>query len=219
MVRPHVVTHVMASVDGRLEGFAPDIGLYYELAGQLPHDAVLTGSGTMVAAAGDQGIDLAGEDEPAFDDRGEAIDGPLMVVVDSSGRLTRFDWLRAAGLWSDFLVWGSAATPESHRARLDRAGVAFESHGAERVDFAEALTALARDHGVERVRVDSGRGLNSVLLAAGLVDEVSLLVAPCLVGHGPTFLDAEGGATPIDLDLVSATPQPNGHVWLRYRLA
>ena len=33
------------------------------------------------------------------------------------------------------------------------------------------------------VRVDSGGGLNGALLQAGPVDEVSLLVHPCLVGR------------------------------------
>ena len=58
--------------------------------------------------------------------------------------------------------------------------------GTGRVDLAGALRVLGARPGVEVVRVDSGGALTGALLAAGLVDEVSLLVHPCAVGpaHG-----------------------------------
>src|SRR5690349_20135202 len=62
MTRPRVTIHNTASVDGKVTGFPVDLGLYYEIAGRVLHDAVLTGSGTLLAAAAAQGIDLTGED-------------------------------------------------------------------------------------------------------------------------------------------------------------
>ena len=62
MDRPRVVIHSLVSLEGRLDGFPADVGLYYELASRLPHQAVLTGSGTMLAAAASEGIDLSEED-------------------------------------------------------------------------------------------------------------------------------------------------------------
>ena len=56
MDRPRVIIHNLISLDGRLDGFPADAGLYYEMASRLPHQAVLTGSGTMLAAAA-AGID------------------------------------------------------------------------------------------------------------------------------------------------------------------
>ena len=58
MDRPRVIIHNLVSLEGRLDGFPADAGLYYELASRLPHQAVLTGSGTMLAAAASEGIDL-----------------------------------------------------------------------------------------------------------------------------------------------------------------
>lgn len=58
--RPRVTVHTLLSVDGRLDGFEADLGLYYELAAALPQQAVLTGSGTMLAAAAAQGVALSG---------------------------------------------------------------------------------------------------------------------------------------------------------------
>ena len=51
MNRPRVIIHNLISLDGHLDGFPADAGLYYEIASWLPHQAVLTGSGTMPAAA------------------------------------------------------------------------------------------------------------------------------------------------------------------------
>ena len=60
MDRPTVIIHNTISLDGRLTGFPVDVGLYYQLAAGIPHDAVLSGSGTMLAAARDHGVDLSG---------------------------------------------------------------------------------------------------------------------------------------------------------------
>lgn len=76
------------------------MGLYYELVGRLPHQAVLTGSTTILAAAASQCVDTSGEDtEPppgtqAPPSPAGPAPQPLLVVVDGLGRLTRFAWLR-----------------------------------------------------------------------------------------------------------------------------
>lgn len=218
MDRPHVVTHSLLSVDGKVEGFPAAVGRYYELAAELPHDAVLSGSGTMVAAAADAGVDLGQDDEVGEPvEAGASADGkPLLVVVDSGGRLTRFDWLRSAGLWSGLRVVGSDRTSRAHRERLRAAGVAFDAVGDDRVDLADALEHLRAECGVDAVRVDAGPGLNEALLGAGLLDEVSVLLAPYLVGSGRGLVDGFVGSTAQPLELNSVQAQPDGHVWLRY---
>ena len=127
MPRPRVVTHTLISVDSRLDGFPPDVGRYCELAARLPHDAVLAGSGTMVAAAEHAGVDLTTEDRAVRSgaNTANAASGmPLLVLVDSRGRLTRFDWLRESGLFGEVLVLGSAAMPQAHHDRLRAVGAA-----------------------------------------------------------------------------------------------
>jgi 2,5-diamino-6-(ribosylamino)-4(3H)-pyrimidinone 5'-phosphate reductase len=219
--RPHVTIHSLASLDGRLDGFPPDQGLYYELAAAIPHQAVLSGSGTMLAAAVAEGIDLdADGPEGAPAATPVATDLPWLVVVDSRGQLTRLAWLRSAPFWRDVLILCSDTTPPAHLDRLTRAGVTYEVVGADRVDLASALTVLAERYGVEHVRVDAGPALNAALLDAGLVDEVSVVVAPWLVGSA--------GARPLHLAL--QLPEAAGlrltavetlrddHVWLRYEV-
>lgn len=223
MQRPHVIVHAMLSVDGRLDHFAGDVGLYYEVAGGLPHDAVLSGSATFLAAAAEHGVDLTGEDPiPADGPVAPAgpPDAPLLVIVDSGGRLTRFDWLVEVPYWRGILVACSAATPAGHLDLLERHAIPSVVAGEERVDLGGLLELLAAGHGVKRVRVDSGGTLNGALLRAGLVDEISLLVAPYAVGgQSPSGLfvaDDLVDGEPVRLELLGLERRRGDTVWLRY---
>jgi 2,5-diamino-6-(ribosylamino)-4(3H)-pyrimidinone 5'-phosphate reductase len=69
------------------------------------------------------------------------------------------------------------------------------------------------------VLVDSGGTLNGALLRAGLVDEVSLLVHPCLVDGPLTAMvrpAADGGAGTVGLRLTTVQQLAGDVIWLRY---
>jgi riboflavin biosynthesis pyrimidine reductase len=53
------------------------------------------------------------------------------------------------------------------------------------------------------------------LLAAGVVDELRLVVAPNIVGSGRRLLD---GLPPMRLEPIDATASPTGSLLLAYRL-
>jgi riboflavin biosynthesis pyrimidine reductase len=72
---------------------------------------------------------------------------------------------------------------------------------------------------VNAVKVDAGGTLNGRLLDAGLVDELSVIVAPH-VADGRTdppvrLLDATAAR---DLTLLGSQPLRDGHLWLRYAI-
>lgn len=222
MSRPRVTVHLMTSVDGRTDHFAGDEGLYYEIAARIPQDAVLSGSATFVGGARMQGVDLEGEDALPADCVAPEFSGspetPLLVLVDSRGQLTRFDWLRAIPYWRGLLVACSASTPAAHLELLDRHRVEYVVVGEDRVDLGALLETLA-DRGVADVRVDSGGVLNGALLRAGLVDEISLILAPYAVGgRTPASLfvadDLAGDVS--RLELLAVERLRGDMVWLRY---
>ncbi|MEU4426067.1 RibD family protein [Actinoplanes sp. NPDC024001] len=209
-MRPRVVIHNSVSVDGQLTGFPVDLALHYEIAGSIPADAILTGSGTMLAAAAEQGADLSGSDpEPPQPVPGD--ERPLLVIVDGRGRLTRLDWLRAAPHWRDIVILCCAATPHEHRARRV---VTPGDH----VDLAAGLGHLRSAYGVSTVKVDAGGTLNGRLLDAGLVDELSVIVAPHVAdgraGPRVRLLERAGAQR---LRLTAAQPLRDDHLWVRYR--
>lgn len=221
MDRPRVTIHNLISLDGRLDGFPADVGLYYELAGTVPQDAVLSTSTTLLAAAAADGIEMTGEDAvtgiPLHDHR-----LPWLVIVDSRGQLVRLDWLRGQPYWRDVLMLCSATTPAEHLDRLRRCQVTHLVTGTDRVDLAEALHHLAGRFGIAAVRVDAGGTLNGILLRAGLVDELSVVIAPHLVGsadaHARHLVDGLAAPHPATLTPIGVEQLRDGHVWLRYRV-
>jgi 2,5-diamino-6-(ribosylamino)-4(3H)-pyrimidinone 5'-phosphate reductase len=203
--RPHVVVHVAVSLDGATTGFAPDVGRFYELARTWREDVTLAGADTILAQEGA----LATAPRP-----GPAADRPLLAVVDGQARVREWDALRECGHWSEVIALRSFATPARGRGARVRALVA----GTERVDLAAVLEALAEAQGAQVVRVDSGGALIGALLARRLVDELSLLVHPCVVGatnhrwHGSAPLWA------VALEHLASERLEDGLVWLRYRV-
>lgn len=130
------------------------------------------------------GIGTVRHDDPQLNVRGvDELDAgfrpPLKVVVDS-----RLELSPEARLLRDGRVLVAAALDD--RARAD----ALARRGAEvlllpgaqgRVDLPSLLAELAR-RGVNEVHAEAGFGLSGALLAAGLVDELLLYLAPCLIG-------------------------------------
>ena len=214
-MRPHVTIHVMMSVDGRLDGLTENLGLYYELAGTIGADAILSSSNTMLAAYPDP-VDTPQETRERYSEQ-------LLAVVDSRGRIPNWRRIRSEPWWGDCVVICSTSTATEYVAYLEEVGIPRIVAGRERADLGLALEQLATEHGVKRIRVDSGGTLNGVLLRQGLVDEVSVLVEPRLVGGVSSRsifiaedLASDEDALPAVLSEVRSLE--GGYVWLRYTL-
>jgi 2,5-diamino-6-(ribosylamino)-4(3H)-pyrimidinone 5'-phosphate reductase len=92
-------------------------------------------------------------------------------------------------------------------------------HGTQRVDLAETIPAL-HDAGVRRLMVEGGSTLVAALLAAGLVDEVQLAIAPLVFGGetAPTPVGGPGRLSDdaIQLSLAGVEQDADDDVILRY---
>jgi 2,5-diamino-6-(ribosylamino)-4(3H)-pyrimidinone 5'-phosphate reductase len=219
-VRPRVIVHNAVSVDGRVDLFEADVGVYYELASRWGEDATLVGADTLLAATPNDAAEEPAEPASAAPEP----DGrPLLAVVDGRGRVDSWPYLLRAGPWRTGVALCAKATPSGHLASLEALGIERLVAGAERVDLAAALEWLAARHGVRTLRVDSGGTLNGALLRAGLVDEVSVLVHPALVGGtSPRSLYRAGDLRTADgivsLSLEAVERLAGDLVWLRYRV-
>jgi 2,5-diamino-6-(ribosylamino)-4(3H)-pyrimidinone 5'-phosphate reductase len=217
---PRVIVYNAVSIDGRIDCFTPDIGQFYGLAGHWQEDATLAGSETIVQAERE-----APEDEPPASAPGKPADDhrPLLAIVDSRGRVRRWHFWRTQEYWRDVVALCSHATPRDHLAGLTKLQVPYIVAGEDRVDLRAALEELATRFAVRTVRVDSGGTLNGALLRAGLVDEVSVLLHPCLVGgmtprslfRAPDLATSEGV---IPLKLTHLERLENDLLWLRYEV-
>ena len=174
--RPWVRMKIAASLDGRT---ALANGVSQWITGAAARRdghrwraracAILTGIGTVLA------------DDPQLTVRGvRTTRQPRRIVVDRA--LETPPGARVLG--ADALI--VTASPDEPRA------AALRSRGAEvlslpdvqgRIDLLALMAELGRRE-INEVHVEGGAGLNGALLDAGLVDELLVYVAPCVLGDG-----------------------------------
>ncbi len=220
---PYVVIHNEMSLDARMDGLDVDMGRFYTLAGTWREDCTLVGSETLLAGMPELGDPAEPGAEPSG---GRAADGgaspgaPLLAAVDSRGRLPGLGRLRDQPYWRDVIALCSECTPAEYLESLRDAGISAIVIGAEHVDLRAALEALADEHGVKTVRVDAGGALVGALLRRGLVNEVSVIVEPRLVGgESHRWLVRAPDARPgdaVSLALRDLQRLDDDALWLRY---
>lgn len=220
---PRVIIHIATSLDGRITNFPADLEVYYSLAATWNPDTILFGSETVIAAAQENPeLEVPMEHEEMFRPAAGAKDTrPLLVIADSRGRVHCWDAIRRWPYMRDLLAFCSSATPEEYFSYLEKQKIAAIVAGNDRIDMREALEKLNHQYGVETVRVDSGGTLNGVLLAAGVVDEVSVLIHPFLAGGraDPTMFDPIKAGFPnlcVPLVHIGTEVVGNGLIWARY---
>ena len=131
--------------------------------------AIVTGIGTVLA------------DDPQFNVREvDTPRQPLKVVVDSRLELgVQARLFDGGGLV--LVATASAENPHAGALRERGAEILCLADASGRVDLAVLWEELAR-RGLNEVHVEGGARLSGALLAAGLVDELLIYLAPCVVG-------------------------------------
>lgn len=140
------------------------------------------------------------------------------IAIDRSGTL-HFD---KGELFGDHIVvLLGHDVPDSHLAELAQDGVSYLLSDTEEMNIGAMLETLNRELGITRILLEGGAGTNGALLAAGLVDEISLVVAPALDARKGADrvieFGEEGLAGKVELSLLACTPLPHGAVHLRYK--
>lgn len=72
------------------------------------------------------------------------------------------------------------------------------------IDFTDVFKRFKRDYGINRVTIQTGGTLNASLLRAKLIDRVSIVVAPCLIGgkNTPALISGESLHTEKELSKI-----------------
>lgn len=202
MNKPYIVCHMMTSVDGRIDcamtEHLPGVQEYYDTLDAL--DAPTRISGRVTA---ELEMALPGKFEAktaealgkeAFSKAADA-EG-YEIVVDTHGTLL---WGESAEDERPLLILTSEQVSKEYLAYLNGKHISWIACGKEHVDLKRACE----------------------ILAAGLLDEVSILIGAGIDGRGgmqSVFdgLPMERGVTP--LKLTSVQQYGSGAVWLRYNV-
>jgi riboflavin biosynthesis pyrimidine reductase len=146
------------------------------------------------------------------------------IALDPAGKLY---WARNE-IGGDHLitVLTERVSPD-YLAHLRTAGISYMFGGRDRIDLPMVLDKLASAFPIKTLLLEGGGKINGSMLQAGLVDEVSLLVAPIAdgtIGTASVFDverqpdrqgTAHGGHR---LALVAVERCAEGVLWIRYRV-
>jgi len=228
-MKPHVICHMMVSLDGRIHPSrwteSPDgdrqawTAVYEDVHGQLGGDAWLVGRVTMAEMSKGTPHPPASHGEvtrPHHFARRDA--GTYAIAFDRSGKL-HFNKPDIGG--DHVVVLLGPGVPDAHLAELANDGVSYIVAADDEMDPKALFELLGRELGIERLLVEGGGNVNGSLLAAGVVDELSLLIAPAIDGAvGITGVFEVAGATGLKgnarLHLKSSATLTHGVVHLRY---
>lgn len=175
-MRPYVVASVAVSLDGRIDDTSSarlvlsgpdDLDRVDEVRAGV--DAILVGAGTV--RADDPRLLVRSAPRRAARVARGLPETPLRVVLSTGGPL---DPAARVLSGAPTLVLGLGARPAGIPAELV-------------ADLPAGLDELRR-RGVQRLLVEGGTTVHTAFLAADLVDELHLAVAPILVGPGPPFV-------------------------------
>jgi riboflavin biosynthesis pyrimidine reductase len=217
-----------ASLDGRIvvDGWPESVAAAVRAEYELVHDSYeadgwICGRVTMEPFArrtrsdGEVAHEYSGT-APREDFRAPGGHGSFAFAIDARGRLA---W-ESNDIGGDHVVAIlSERVSDEYLAFLRDRGVSYIIAGARDIDLQLALEKLGERFGVRTLMLEGGGRLNGAMLRAGLVDEVSLLVAPVVDGRigTPSLFDVDEPAASPGLTLTSVETRAGGVVWIRYR--
>ncbi|MDD2326137.1 MAG: dihydrofolate reductase family protein [Alphaproteobacteria bacterium] len=101
------------------------------------------------------------------------------------------------------LVTDNHRHPAFEMANRETLTVLFYENG---IEFTDLFSKLKNDYGVNKLTVQSGGTLNTQFVRQGLIDHISIVIAPALIGgtNTPTLMDGESLHNLADLHKVRA---------------
>lgn len=232
MDRPKVICHMTTSIDGKVTGEFLGMAqgrrateVYYEINRAYEAKAFACGRVTMEESFTGRwvpdlsmyaGVKLAREDYAA--DRDAKF---FAVAFDRQGRL---GW-KTPYIEDEDPGYGGAhiievlleSAADEYLAYLRKMGISYIFAGEKEMDMNLALAKLKHIFGIETLLLEGGSIINGAFARAGLIDELSLVIAPVTADASdkPLFTDAQTDA----FALVDVRRYDGGVVWMHYRKA
>lgn len=225
MSRPYIICHMVESIDGRIDcGMVDKISgdEYYTTLDSLDCESSVEGRVTMEHYYALPEKFIAKDNTPIGEKETFRAIGrnDFHICPDSHGTL---QW--KSGIMEDgrpMLILTSENAPAEYIDYLREKGISYIVTGKNGIDLADAMKTLGSDFGVKRLAVLGGGLINGGFLAAGLIDEVSLLLAPGIDGREGwrAMFDgiADQSKLPTKLSLQSVERLDNDVIWIKYNV-
>lgn len=224
-MRPYIVSHMMMSVDGRID--CPMVAQisgeeYYTALDSFGLSSKLSGRVTAALECSAVSDELSVDANASI--KGESVykaveSDEYTIVVDTWGRL-QIASAEADG--HSLLVIMSERVSEEHLDMLRRENVSWIATGKGHIDLHRAMDILGEEFGIKKLIIVGGGNINGGFLETGLIDEVSVMMAPGIDGRRGETAVFDGCAweadAPYRLKLVSVEQVKGTEViWVRYK--
>lgn len=231
--RPYIICHMVCSIDGKVTGrfleepaAEPAIREYYRINREDPAQAFACGRVTMEESFTHGFRPLLAHSRP-----GKTVPEELRkdhIVYTTADRYAvsfdrrgRVGWCHGS-IHDDDPGYGKSHiievlcenTPVERLTYLRGVGVSYIFAGEEELDLPLALEKLYEIFGITRLLLEGGSHLNGAFAHAGVIDELSLIIAP-VTGESidkPLF----SGGSISEFELTGCESLPGGAVWLNY---
>jgi len=223
--RPYVICHMTPSIDGKIVPTNwPSLKIvsaaYERAATTFDADAWMIGRVSMAAYAGTARVPRRTRKQrmPRRDFIAAGSARSYAIALDPSGKLT---WRSNAIDDAHVITVLGERVSDAYLAFLESRGVSYVFGGRTSIDLSRVLAKLRAAFGIRRLLLEGGGRINGSFLAAGLIDELSILIAPVADGSigTPTLFDAvPGRGLARKLRLISMSRIKGDLVWLRYRI-
>lgn len=236
MQKPYVIIHTHTSLDGKihaidLPGFDAASRQYQELAFDpqkqfLNIQGYLNGRTTTddnTTFYRKPNLDEDAAEVPEGDFIADANASMYYVSIDPSGKLGwETNIVDYGNVDSHVIEVITERVSNAYKAFLRRLNISYIIAGNDELDKELALHKLAALFNLERVFIGGGGTLNWSYLQSGLVDEVSIVMAPIADGSdAQSLFDAKepfSKAEPFSFSLIEVKPLEDDTVWLRYKV-
>ena len=218
MPKPKVILHNSISIDGSILGFDVNMEQHYQIANSYKADVHLIGSNTIKEGIKMFYPEIPKEEKSDFLNPKRNEDLPLWVIPDTKGILNgmhhvyrRFEWCK------DIVVLISNQTPRDYIEYLIERNYDYYIVGENYVDYNQAINLLVKQYNAKTILTDTGKTLNCILINKGLIDEISLLVHPVIVGKKQYTLFSDICKN-IEIELINLEKYSDSKIWVTYKV-
>lgn len=229
MNRPETTLFILTSVDGKIStgdadvldvdqdyknilGLKEGLQQYYDLEKQT--DLFFLISGKVFAKIGINKKTDESEKSPASS-----------VVIDNEPHLNKDGVLYLAKKFKKLFIVTTNSSHPAFTLKQEYSNIEIIFYENE-INFSDLFKKLKNEYQVDKLTIQSGGTLNTILVREGLVDRVLLVVAPALIGGKDTasLMDGESLHTTEELskiktlELIQAKPLKDSYLLLEYRV-
>lgn len=186
MERPYIISHMMMSLDGRID--CPVMAQisgeeYYTALDSLGKCSKLTGRTTAALECTAVGGENSNPELLSFSRESFHIarqSDQYTIVMDTKRSL---QWCAAHADGYPVLCICSGNVSDSYLADMRSKGISWVAAGEGKIDLARAMEMLYQEFGIAKVAIVGGGYINGGFLDAGLIDEVSMMIAAGIDGR------------------------------------